>query len=256
MEASVIQLLIVDDNPELCDILEDFFRLTPDIQVCGVARDGEEALFRIAQSQPDVVLLDLIMPKMDGITVLERLGQAELARRPKFIVTSAIGQDAFTATALSLGADYYMIKPYDLSALSARVRLVADQRADPAPKRGPKGMDAAQAVLEVGIPPHVLGFRYCIAGVELLLETDGPCSIVKDVYAGVAERFDTTPSCVEGAIRKAIRRVWEEKDGSFPLLHGLGDTSAAPPANGRFLMALRAYVASPPDGKEQTVGNA
>ena len=98
MEEAAIRLLIVDDNPELCDILENYFNLTSEITVCGVARDGEEALFRIAQSQPDVVLLDLIMPKLDGITVLERLAQAELAHRPRFIVTSAIGQDAFTNT--------------------------------------------------------------------------------------------------------------------------------------------------------------
>ena len=66
MEEAAIRLLIVDDNPELCDILENYFNLTSEITVCGVARDGEEALFRIAQSQPDVVLLDLIMPKLDG----------------------------------------------------------------------------------------------------------------------------------------------------------------------------------------------
>ena len=144
MEEAAIRLLIVDDNPELCDILENYFNLTSEITVCGVARDGEEALFRIAQSQPDVVLLDLIMPKLDGITVLERLAQAELAHRPRFIVTSAIGQDAFTSTALSLGADYYMIKPYDLDALRARVRLVAERPAGTAAPGFP--MDAAQAL--------------------------------------------------------------------------------------------------------------
>lgn len=242
MEEAAIRLLIVDDNPELCDILENYFNLTSEITVCGVARDGEEALFRIAQSQPDVVLLDLIMPKLDGITVLERLAQAELAHRPRFIVTSAIGQDAFTNTALSLGADYYMIKPYDLDALRARVRLVAERPAGTAAPGFP--MDAAQAVLAAGIPPHVLGYRYCIAGVEMLLESQGPCSIVKDVYAGVAERFETTPACVEGAVRKAIRRAWEQNGGQFSALPGLGDTDAAPPANGRFLMALRACIAS------------
>lgn len=274
MGDSTIRLLIAEDNLEICDILEDFFALTPQITVCGVAHDGNEALFRIAQSQPDVVLLDLIMPKTDGIAVLERLNQAELLRRPGIIVTSAIGQEGFTNTALALGANYYMIKPYDLTALLSRICLVAslagaprenaepagrasfwERRADARAEKArsaagktadaPNRSDAAaliyRTLMETGLPTHMLGFRYCVSAVRILLRENRPCSMVKEVYSAVAREFDTTSACVEGAIRKAIRRAWEQRDG-LPLAGLRTADMETPPANGRFLNALSAQI--------------
>ena len=238
MEKQPVQLLIVDDNLEICDILENFFALTSEVKVCGVAHDGEEALFLILRDQPDVVLLDLIMPKIDGISVLERLAGASLVRRPRIIVTSAVGQESFTSAALALGADYYMIKPYDLTALLARVCTAASSEGKskgPAPRAAETTAALiARSVLELGIPTHMLGYQYCVAGIELLLREKRPYSIVKEVYAALAGSFDTTPECVEGAIRKAIHRAWAQEPEPMRTL--TGEDSA--PANGRLLTAL------------------
>lgn len=240
MEKEPVQLLIVDDNLEICDILENFFALTSQVKVCGVAHDGEEALFLILRDQPDVVLLDLIMPKIDGISVLERLAGASLVRRPRIIVTSAVGQESFTSAALALGADYYMIKPYDLTALLARVCTAASSEGKGHAPRAGESTAAliARAVLELGIPTHMLGYQYCVAGVELLLREKRPYSIVKEVYTALAGSFDTTPECVEGAIRKAIHRAWAQEPE--PLRTLTGEDSA--PANGRLLTALAARI--------------
>lgn len=241
-----IQLLIADDSLETCDILENYFSLTQQINVCGIAHDGDEALFRIAQCQPDVLLLDLIMPKVDGLAVLERLGRIPLPKHPKVIVTSAVGQESFTSTALILGADYYMIKPYDLSDLYSRICTVAAVEAKKALQTSifPKGNDlelqVSRSLLELGLPPHMLGYRYSSTAVLLLLSEDRPQSIVKDVYARVAKKFATTPECVEGAIRKAIRRAWDAKREEIRLL--TGNAKETPPSNGRFLTNLAQHV--------------
>lgn len=248
MEKDRIRLLIADDNLEICDILAHFFELTDEVEVCGVAHDGEEALFRIAQTSPDVVLLDLIMPKTDGLSVLERLSHTELAVRPHVIVASAVGQEGFTRAALERGADYYMIKPYDLTDLLSRVCMVAARdgkaHAGPRPAAPTKTEDhtaaVTRAVIELGLPAHMKGCQYTIAGVKMLLRENRPCSIVKEVYAGLALDYNTTPECVEGAIRKAIRHAWEP-EGS-PIRAHMGAESSAPPSNGRFLTTLAQHI--------------
>ena len=254
MAPAPIRLLIVDDSRETCDILKNYFDLSGDIEVCGTAHDGEEALFHIGRCQPDVVLLDLIMPKLDGLGVLDRLSQAPLAKRPGIIVTSAVGQERFTSAALSMGADYYMIKPCDLADLHARIRTVgtlrqnqqapprSQEQTQPPPSR--KLPDTAalisRSLLELGIPSHLLGFRYCAEAVALLLWQDRPHSMVKGVYAELSTRFETTPECVEGAMRKVIRRAWEsERQAIHTLTGGAGDT---PPSNGRFLTSLAQHI--------------
>lgn len=242
MEQSPIRLLIVDDSVETCDILENYFALTPEVTVCGVAHDGDEALFRMGQSEPDVVLLDLVMPRTDGLSVLERMSQAPMTRRPRVIITSAVGQESFTSAALSLGADYYMIKPYDLENLFARICTAASAGAAKPPlsvaqRRGEdRELLVSRSLLELGIPAHMLGYRYCSTAIDLLLRDNRPQSIVKDIYAEVAREFDTTPECVEGAIRKAIRRAWDGEQESIRTL--TGGTAGSPPANGRFLTTL------------------
>lgn len=254
MEKRPIRLLIADDNLEICDILAHFFTLTDEVEVCDVAHDGEEALFLIAQHRPDVVLLDLIMPKTDGLSVLERLGHMKLEVRPRVIVASAVGQEGFTRAALERGADYYMIKPFDLADLLSRVCLVASLAGASAPAAPGQAasmptrsedMDAliARAVLKLGFSPHMRGYQYIVAAVDMLLREKRPCSIVKEVYAGLALEYSTTIECVEGAIRKALRQAWAA-DGSplRALAKGEGSDIVLPPSNGRFLTTLAQHL--------------
>lgn len=119
-----INLLVVEDNNELSGILENFFSFMNEFQLCGIAHDGEDALEQIKAKQPDVVLLDLIMPKLDGISVLKELQDYDLQQKPRIVVTSAIQQDKVTKEAISLGANYYVSKPYDLIKLSSLLKEV------------------------------------------------------------------------------------------------------------------------------------
>ena len=117
-----ITVLISDDNNEFATTLANYLEKDEDMQVVGMAKDGEEALSIISTLKPDVVLLDVIMPHLDGLGVLERLSSMRLEKRPICIMLSAVGQDKITQKAITLGAQYYVVKPFDIDLLITRIR--------------------------------------------------------------------------------------------------------------------------------------
>jgi two-component system response regulator (stage 0 sporulation protein A) len=121
-----ITVLIADDNREFGDILYEYLSNQSDIEVVGVARDGMEALDLITAKTPDIAILDIIMPHLDGLGVLEKINTMQLQKRPLFIILSAVGQDKITQRALSLGAEYYVVKPFDMEVLVSRIRQLKD----------------------------------------------------------------------------------------------------------------------------------
>ena len=125
MSSTPITLLIVDDNHAMCNILRDYFQMTDQVTLCDIAFNGEDALEKIRVHQPDVVLLDIIMPQLDGLSVLEKLNEDPPQKRPAIIVASALGQEMITNRALQLGANYYLIKPYQLQNLLDRILMIA-----------------------------------------------------------------------------------------------------------------------------------
>ncbi|WP_130862721.1 response regulator [Bacilliculturomica massiliensis] len=232
-----IRLLVVDDNQELCDILEDYFEIVEEVVLCGVAHNGEEALEKIAALHPDVVLLDIIMPQLDGISVLERLNSEPPEDMPRIIVASAIGQENITNRALTLGANYYMIKPYQLPELMNRVLLIAKEKSGTLSRLGkgvpvdavkdkmPISDQISKMLIEEGMPTNIVGYQYCVRAIEILLKEKGHCPLGKFVYSVIAEENGTTVSCVESAIRKAVHHTAAGDDGKQP-------------SNGRFLTMM------------------
>ena len=113
---------IVDDNERMVEILDGILRQDEELQIVGVARNGEEACQVLREKEPDIMLLDIIMPKLDGLTVMERVGNdANIRKKPEFVVISAIGQERITEDAFLLGAIFYIIKPFDQYRLIARI---------------------------------------------------------------------------------------------------------------------------------------
>jgi two-component system response regulator (stage 0 sporulation protein A) len=120
-----IRVLIADDNREFCGILNDYFTNEPDFEIVGVCSNGMEVLELIEKKEVEVLILDLIMPYMDGIGVLENINRMNLENRPKIIILTAFGQENITQKAVQLGADYYILKPFNIQVLGDRVRQVA-----------------------------------------------------------------------------------------------------------------------------------
>ena len=109
---NIIKVFIADDNYDFLVTLKKYLNEDKEIEVVGEATDGEEAYQKIVQLKPDICLLDVIMPHLDGIAVLEKLNNSKLDTIPICIMVSAVGQDKITQEAISLGAEYYIVKPW------------------------------------------------------------------------------------------------------------------------------------------------
>ena len=117
-----ITILIADDNPDFARTLTSYIEEDDELEVIAVARDGKQAVEMILNTEPDIALLDVIMPHLDGIGVLEKINEANMKKRPMCIMLSAVGQDKITQRALELGAEYYAIKPIDIEVLLGRIK--------------------------------------------------------------------------------------------------------------------------------------
>jgi two-component system response regulator (stage 0 sporulation protein A) len=229
MEDSKISVLIADDNKEFCSILNDYLLNQKDIVVTGIAKDGREALELIEEKQPDLVVLDIIMPHLDGLGVLERLNSMNLEKMPRVIVLSAVGQDKITQQAITLGADYYVVKPFDMDIFTKRIRemfstveaseVVAQkapqmpiiQREAAATSRGPIDLETeiTSIIHEVGVPAHIKGYMYLREAITMVVnDMELLSAVTKELYPSIAKKYNTTASRVERAIRHAIEVAW------------------------------------------------
>ena len=125
-----IKILIADDNYDFGMTLKNYLSNDKDMEIIKIARDGEEAYSDILRLKPDVALLDVIMPQLDGIGVLEKLNEAKIEKEPVKIMISAVGQDKITQKAIALGADYYIVKPFDISLLTQRIKEIKTKSKD------------------------------------------------------------------------------------------------------------------------------
>jgi two-component system response regulator (stage 0 sporulation protein A) len=116
--------MLADDNVGLRRRLSEYFLQQHDIELVGEAGDGVEALELLDATVPDVLLLDIIMPKLDGFGVLSGIARRPI--RPKVIMLTALRSDEVIARAMEQGASYYMLKPCDFGALYSRIVEVVD----------------------------------------------------------------------------------------------------------------------------------
>ena len=117
-----ITVLVADDNSDFTMTLSSYLEKEEQIQIVGIAKDGNEAYEKAIELKPDILLLDIIMPHLDGLGVLEKLGETNLEKSPLVIILSAVGQDKITQKAISLGAQYYIVKPFDINVLIKRMK--------------------------------------------------------------------------------------------------------------------------------------
>jgi two-component system response regulator (stage 0 sporulation protein A) len=215
-------IAIIDDTPRILGILKGIIEEDKHFELVGTAEDGEAGLALIEEKQPDVVLLDLIMPKLDGLGVMEKLNKNEtLKKRPSIIVISAIRQDRVMESAFDLGAQYYILKPFDKSIVLNRIRQVRGSmkvhrtgmmtvmpKAEIIKERDLE-TDVTNIIHEIGVPAHIKGYQYLRHAIMLSINDDEMLgSITKQLYPQIAKTYRTTPSRVERAIRHAIEVAW------------------------------------------------
>ena len=243
-----ISVLLADDNQTLLRLIADSLSRKPEIEIAGMAKDGVEALEMVQSACPDVLLLDIVMPRLDGFSTLEQLARLDLPKRPHVIMLTGLTRDDFISRAMRLGADYYMIKPFDMQMLYTRILEVA--RADDAPvylsgSDTQTGASVDERVtnlfLSIGIPAHIKGYGYLREAVKMVMENHDLINrITKELYPGIARRFSTTPSKVERAMRHAIEVAWSRgRLDSVNRIYGYKVFSAEDkPTNGEFIALI------------------
>ena len=222
-----INIAIADDNPQTLNLLGEILENEEDFRVVGRAENGEDAYNMIVKTKPDVVLLDIIMPRLDGISVMERVRtQSGLEKIPSFIMVTAAGSESVATEAFAKGANYYIMKPFSREAVVDKVRRLgtgADVRETPLTglrKVNPYvnrdeyiaqnlEQDVTQMLHEIGIPAHIKGYQYLRDAIAISVqEQDMLTSVTKILYPVIAKKHHTTPSRVGRAIRHAIEVAW------------------------------------------------
>ena len=222
---SKTKVMIVDDNKEFVKLLSMFINSQTDMEVVASAYDGKNAVNIINTCKPDILLLDVIMPEKDGLSVLEDMVREESNEKPTTIVMSAIGQEKVTQKAISLGATYYVVKPFDMATLTERLRdLVEEQQVGSVSTpmyyssstinrnnstSTPIEVRVTNIIHDVGVPAHIKGYQYLREAIIMSVnDTEMLNSITKILYPTIAKKYQTTSSRVERAIRHAIEVAW------------------------------------------------
>ena len=215
------RILIADTNDDFRDLLSELLVAEGDMEVIGGVDNGIDALALASELKPDILILDMILAKLDGIEVLRRLPEA--SRSTRAIVVSGFINDKVISESAACGACYFIPKPCDIQTLVDRIRQsmsfdrksVAEKGSLPAPMRNEPSLEAVvtDIIHEIGVPAHIKGYQYLREAIILTInDMDIINAVTKVLYPEVAKKFGTTPSRVERAIRHAIEVAWDRGD--------------------------------------------
>lgn len=249
MNNKKISILVADDNKDFCDCLCNYLEKQSDMEVISIAYDGMEAYDKIIAEKPDIALIDGIMPKLDGIGVLEKLKENGNENISMCIMLTAITGEQITQKAFTLGAKYYIAKPFDMEMLVSRIR----QLKEPVTAKNTLKLGFARIgdidletrvtniLHEIGVPAHIRGYHYMREAILMSInDIDVLNYITKELYPSIAKKCNTTPSRVERAIRHAIEVAWSRgKVDAIDSLFGYTvSTNKGKPTNSEFIALI------------------
>ena len=209
-------VIIADNTEEFCSSLSSALQRTDGFQILGTANDGELAIRMITERKPKILVLDMMLAKKDGISVLKAI--SNLQPRPMVLATSGFITDYVASAAANLGVRYLMLKPCDISAVVERleeIRGINSRQQPAAQQSGTIGIETmvTNIIHEIGVPAHIKGYQYLREAIIIAVnDMDVINAITKVLYPQVAKTFQTTPSRVERAIRHAIEVAWDRGD--------------------------------------------
>lgn len=212
-----MRILIVDDHAALRKSMAEMLGKQEDVEAVVEASNGAEALTKLMEQSFDIMITDIVMPVMDGYTLMEEMRRLRLASMPKVIVATALARDDFVMRAVELGAKFYLVKPFEPENLLGHIRELANGLSASLPVFPQTQPSLTQSIddklsslfLTIGIPAHIKGYQYLRAGVKMVVENPDVINrITKELYPGIAAQFGTTASKVERAIRHAIEVAW------------------------------------------------
>ena len=237
-----VKVLMIDDNVQLIEAVKEYFKSSKQIEIIEEAYDGLEGFKKLEKSICDVVVLDLIMPNKDGLYVLEQMKKNNINK--KVIVATSYNTQEVIREVSDYGVNYYILKPFDFTDLEKRILDLANK------KKNSKNIDLhhnniqisiTKILHELGIPSHIKGYQYIRDGVCMIFENPNMIGgITKELYPELANKFDTTVSRVERAIRHAIEVSWNR--GNWDLMEEIFgnsvDIDRAKPTNSEFIVTV------------------
>lgn len=256
-----IKVLVADNSEFARKNLKNFLEGREEIQLIGIENNGKDAYHTIIDKAPDIVLIDVILPEMDGFTVIEKIqGNRSIRKKPSFIILSSMGNQSMVEYACKLGVYYYMMKPYNLGSVLHRVMQAAEMQTEEERNRKKRerkhGMqeyitgdyiestlenDVTDIIREIGIPAHIKGYQYIREAIMMTVNDINLLNyITKLLYPTIAKKYKTTSSSVERAIRHAIEVAWNK--GQIDVLENMfGYTISAgkgKPTNSEFIALI------------------
>lgn len=260
-----VNVVIVDDNPMILNTLDEVISSEAGLSVIGRADNGKDAIDMIKDTQPDVVLLDLVMPQMDGITVVENIKKkTSMLKNPAFIILSAVGGEQMTEEAFQAGANYFLMKPFDKDILVNKIRRIGKRPVRPVPGKVLEAplkaatpeeaamnreeymkehleTDITKMLRELGIPAHIKGYQYLRDAISMVVrDREMMEAVTKILYPEIAKKNYTSSSRVERAIRHAIEVAWGR--GSLEVIDELFgytiSTGKGKPTNSEFIALI------------------
>lgn len=260
-----VNVVIVDDNPMILNTLDEVISSEAGLSVIGRADNGKDAIDMIKDTQPDVVLLDLVMPQMDGITVVENIKKkTSMLKNPAFIILSAVGGEQMTEEAFQAGANYFLMKPFDKDILVNKIRRIGKRPVRPVPGKVLEAplkaatpeeaamnreeymkehleTDITKMLHELGIPAHIKGYQYLRDAISMVVrDREMMEAVTKILYPEIAKKNYTSSSHVERAIRHAIEVAWGR--GSLEVIDELFgytiSTGKGKPTNSEFIALI------------------
>ena len=240
-----IRLFVVDDNENLVGMVKEYFEGHSKIKIVGESYNGEDAIKKIEKNKDgfDVLLLDLIMPKKDGITVLEELKEKDINK--PVIVGTSFNADETIAKVSKYNPKYFVLKPFDMVDLENKildsVSITSNKDSKINLYHNSLEISTTKLLHGLGVPSHIKGYQYIREGVLLMYENpDIVGAITKELYPEIAKRYDTTVSRVERAIRHAIEVSWNR--GDIDLMEEIFghsvDYDRAKPTNSEFIVTV------------------
>ena len=237
-----INVLMIDDNNSIIEKTKKYFSSHAVINVVKTINNGQEGLDYIIKNSKsfDVIIMDIIMPKMDGISILEEMQKQGIKKN--VIILTSYKKETTIKMVSEYDVDYYMLKPFDISALEKRILSIAGKNGKNNEKKNSNvEVEISKLLHSLGIPSHIRGYQYIRESVYIMYQNpDMIGGITKCIYPEIANRFETTASRVERAIRHAIEVSWTR--GDYEMMEELFghsvDYDRSKPTNSEFIATL------------------
>lgn len=218
-----ITVVLADANEEFRTALKQALEATGEFDVVGCAADGLAAAQDIAERKPQLLVMDLLLPGLDGFGVLEQAAKDKV--QMKTVVVSALYRDQIVSQAMSRGVSFFMPKPCEMTSLLDQMRRAVNEGEESEDESQALEREVTAVIHEVGVPAHIKGYQYVREAIVIAVQDmDVINAVTKVLYPEVARRYSTTPSRVERGAPCDRGRVGPRRPGDAPALfwlHGI-----------------------------------